>query len=125
MAASVLGSSLGLPLSGCAYRSPIRVGFAGELTGRQADLGVHGRNGAQLAVEAINAAGGVAGRPIELLVRDDRGTSEGAQAADRELISEGVVAIIGHMTSAQTVAGRLVTELAKMVLFSPAASTPS
>ena len=124
MAASVLSSSLGLPLSGCANRSPIRIGFAGELTGRQADLGVHGRNGAQLAVETINAAGGVAGRPIELVVRDDRGTPEGAQTADRELMGKGVVAIIGHMTSAQTVAGRSATEPAKMVLFSPAASTP-
>jgi branched-chain amino acid transport system substrate-binding protein len=77
-----------------------------------------------LAVEAINAAGGVAGRPLELVVRDDRGTLEGAAAADRELIEAGVVAIIGHMSSGQTLAGISVTQKAGVVLFSPAASTP-
>ena len=110
-------------LSGCAGREPIQVGFAGELTGKHADLGVQGRNGAQLAAETINAAGGVASHSIELLMRDDLGTPEGAQAADRELIDAGVVAIIGHMTSAQTVSALPVTEEASLVLFSPTAST--
>ena len=110
--------------AGCALRRPIRVGFAGELTGRRAELGVDGRDGARLAVETINAAGGVAGRPIELVVRDDLGTPEGAQQAARELIDEGVVAIVGHMTSAQTVAALPVTEAAGMLLLSPTASTP-
>lgn len=110
-------------LSGCAGREPIQVGFAGELTGKHADLGVQGRNGAQLAVETINAAGGVASRSVELVVRDDLGTPEGAQAADRALIDAGVVAIIGHMTSAQTMSALPVTEEAGLVLFSPTAST--
>jgi branched-chain amino acid transport system substrate-binding protein len=110
-------------LSGCASRESIQVGFAGELTGKHADLGVQGRNGAQLAVETINAAGGVASRSIELLARDDLGTPGGTQAADRELIDAGVVAIIGHMTSAQTMSALPVTEGTGLVLFSPTAST--
>ncbi len=108
----------------CTSRKPIYVGFAGELTGKHSDLGVHGRNGAQLAVDEINEAGGVAGRHIELLVRDDMGTPEGAQDTDRELIDAGVVAIIGHMTSGQTLAALPVTEEAGMVLLSPTTSTP-
>lgn len=109
---------------GCTLRRPIRIGFAGELTGRRAELGVDGRDGARLAVETINDAGGVAGRPIELVVRDDLGTPEGAREAARQLIDEGVVAIVGHMTSAQTVAAVPVTEAAGMLLLSPTASTP-
>jgi branched-chain amino acid transport system substrate-binding protein len=105
-------------------KKPIRVGFAAQLTGVQAELGVQERNGVQLAVEKINADGGVAGRPVELIVQDDLGTPEGAQTADRELIQAGVVAIIGHATSEQTVAGLNVTNPAHVVMLSPTASTP-
>ncbi len=100
------------------------MGFVAQLTGVQAELGVQERNGVQLAVEEINAARGVAGRPIELIVQDDLGTPEGAQAADRELINADVVAIIGHATSAQTLAGLAVTNPAHVVMFSPTATSP-
>ena len=121
---SLLSSILTLSLGGCAGQEPIRVGFAGELTGRNADLGIHGRNGVQLAVETLNQAGGINGRPIDLLVRDDQGTPSGAQTADRELIEAGVVAIIGHMTSGQSIAALPVIEEAGVVLISPTTSTP-
>ncbi len=110
-------------LGGCASPAPVRIGFAGELTGLQSDLGIQGRDGALLAVDDLNAAGGLDGRPLELLIEDDRGTPEGAVAADRALISANVVAIIGHMTSGQTLAGLAVTEPAGLVMLSPTAST--
>jgi branched-chain amino acid transport system substrate-binding protein len=110
-------------LVGCAKPGPIKIGFSGQLTGAYADLGIKGRDGVMLAVKEINAAGGIAGRPIDLLVRDDLGTPEGARATDQELIDAGVVAIIGHMTSAQTMAAKEVTEEAGVILFSFAAST--
>jgi branched-chain amino acid transport system substrate-binding protein len=108
----------------CTGKKPIPVGFVAQLTGVQAELGVQERNGVQLAVEEINATGGVVGRPLELAVRDDLGTPEGAQAADRELIDAGVVAIIGHATSGQTIAGLAVTNPARVVMLSPTATTP-
>ncbi len=111
-------------LVGCVGQEPIRVGFVAQLTGVQAELGVQERNGVQLAMEEINAAGGVAGRSIELIVQDDLGTPEGAQAADRELMGKGVVAIIGHAISAQTIAGLAVTNPAHVVMLSPTATTP-
>ncbi len=98
------------------------MGFVAQLTGGQARLGVQERNGVQLAVEEINAKGGIGGRAVELVVRDDLGTPEGARAADRELIEAGVVAIIGHATSAQTLAGLAVTNPARVVLLSPSAT---
>jgi branched-chain amino acid transport system substrate-binding protein len=109
---------------GCFGKEPIRVGFVAQLTGVQAELGVQERNGVQLAVEEINALGGIFGRPIELVVRDDLGTPEGAQNADRGLIEAGVVAIIGHATSGQTIAGLTVTNPARVVMLSPTTTTP-
>lgn len=118
------GLALGGALAACGQPAPIKVGFAGELTGKQSDLGAHGRDGVQLAVEELNAGDGIAGRPLELLIRDDLGTPAGAAAADQALIEAGVVAIIGHMNSTQTLAGWPVTEAAGMVLLSPVATTP-
>lgn len=110
-------------LGGCTDKAPIRVGFVAELTGRQSELGVQERNGVQMALEKINAGGGVAGRRLELIVRDDLGTAEGAQTADRALIEIGVAAIIGHATSGQTIAGLPIANAARIVMLSPTAST--
>lgn len=110
--------------AGCVATRPIPVGFSGELTGKQADLGIQGRDGAQLAVMTLNEKGGVAGRPVELIVRDDLGTPEGALAVDQALIDAGVVAIIGHMTSGQSVAALPLIEETETVMLSPTTSTP-
>jgi branched-chain amino acid transport system substrate-binding protein len=75
-----------------------------------------------LATERINASGGINGRPIELVIRDDKGTPEGARATDRELIKSGVVAIIGHVTSTQTKAALPVINATHTVLISPTAA---
>ncbi len=119
-----LASSL-LLISSCGADAPIRLGFSGTLTGTYADLGVQGRNGATLAVEDLNARGGVAGRQIRLLVEDDLGTPEGAVAADARLRKEGVVAIIGHMTSGLSAAALPEAERAHRALFSPSSSSPA
>ena len=112
-------------LTACLKKEPIQVGLAAEITGKHSEIGVFVRNGTELAFEEINAAGGVSGRKLALLVRDDLGTAEGARQADRELIRAGVVAIIGHATSQQTLHGREVTEGAQIVLISPTTSTPA
>lgn len=111
-------------LAACGDSSPLPVGFSGSLTGPYSDLGVQGRNGANLAMEALNARGGVAGRKLTLLVEDDLGTVEGAMAADARLYAKGVVAIIGHMTSGLTAAALPGAEKARRVLFSPSSSSP-
>jgi branched-chain amino acid transport system substrate-binding protein len=120
---SVVAGAGILLYSGFFSHQSIRVGFSAQLTGSGAELGVQERNGVQLAVNDINAAGGVNGRPIELLIRDDLGTPGGAKAADRDLINNHVVAIIGHATSGQSLAGLEVTEPAGMVMISPTTST--
>lgn len=78
---------------------PIKIGFAACLTGANSELGVTGSYGAQIAIDEINEAGGVLGRKLELLVRDDQNNAEEALRVDKSLVDDGVLAIIGHMTS--------------------------
>jgi branched-chain amino acid transport system substrate-binding protein len=102
----------------------INVGFSVQLTGRQAELGVQERNGAQLAIEKANNDGGINGHMLSLIVHDDLGIPQEAQNADKELIREGVVAIIGHATTAQTLAGIDEANKAKVIMMGPTVSTP-
>jgi branched-chain amino acid transport system substrate-binding protein len=105
--------------------SPLRIGFAGPLTGPYSDLGVAGRNGAQLAFEEMNAAGGLRRRDLRLEPIDDRGSDQGARQAARKLLESEVIAVIGHMTSAQCLAALPLYKKQDKVLLSPTASTPS
>lgn len=110
-------------ISGCVKKEPLQLGFVGGLSGRVADLGIGGRNGAMLAVEQRNAAGGVGGRPVRLRVRDDAQDPEMARNAVRELIHAGVTAIVGHMTSSMSVASVPLVNERKIVMVSPTTTT--
>lgn len=113
-----------LSLFGCkAQPETIRIGFVGTLTGRYSDLGVSGRDGVILAVEEKNGSGGLAGRPIELLVRDDGQDPDMARRVDEELMASGVIAIIGHMTSEISLAVLPLINSKLTVMISPTASS--
>lgn len=117
----VLGTLL--LLAGCQKPEPIRLGFIGGITGRVADLGVSGRNGVQLAVEQRNAAGGIKGRQIELVVKDDGQDAETAKRAIGELIGQNVELIIGPMTSSMAIAIMPQVSASKSILLSPTVTT--
>ncbi len=102
---------------------PILIGFVGGTSGRVADLGIAGRDAVLLAVELRNRTGGVAGRKVKLLIKDDEQNPEVAQRAVRELIDRGVVAIVGPMTSAMAIAVVPIADEAKVLLMSPTVST--
>ncbi|HBY09289.1 MAG TPA: ABC transporter substrate-binding protein [Chloroflexi bacterium] len=121
---ALLWGLMSLLLSGCQAQAPIEIGFVAGLTGRNAALGVDGRDGALLALDQINQTGGVAGRSLELVVRDDLGTPDGAIAADEDLISADVVAIIGHMISETNMAVWPIIEKSGVIFLSPTVSTP-
>jgi len=80
----------------------IKIGLSVNLSGPGGAAGEHIRDGAIQAVEDINAQGGVNGRPLRLLVRDDQSTAEGIRLADESLIKEKVAVIIGHSQSSNT-----------------------
>jgi branched-chain amino acid transport system substrate-binding protein len=113
---------LALFLNGC-EREPVRIGFVGGISGRVADLGVGGRNGVLLAVEERNAHGGINGRQIELIIRDDEQNPETAGKVARELLGLKVEAIIGPMTSSMAKAVVPIVNEAGMVTVSPTVTT--
>jgi branched-chain amino acid transport system substrate-binding protein len=102
--ALALGLGLSCLLAACGEQEALRIGFIGGTSGRVADLGISGRNGAQLAVELANQKGGINGRRIELLTRDDEQNPEVARQRFKELVNEKVAAVVGPMTSAMAVA---------------------
>lgn len=106
-------------LAGCGRGEAIRIGFSGNLSGGAAHLGIDARNGTLLAVEEINAGGGIRGRPLELLVKDDQGDPATARRVDRELIDAGAVAIVGHVISSMTDAVLPMMNEKKVLLISP------
>ena len=109
--------------AGCSKPQPLRIGFLGGLSGRVADLGIGGRNGAQLAVDEVNATGGIDGRPLELVVRDDEQSADVALRRLTELVDAGVSLVIGPMTSSVAVALAPLASVRGVVLISPTAAT--
>lgn len=107
----------------CSPKESVKIGFVGGVSGRVADLGIAGRNGAMLAVEMRNRAGGINGRTIELLVEDDQQDAEQAKAAVQRLIDQQVEAIIGPMTSMVAMATVPIVNEANIVMMSPTVST--
>ncbi len=86
-------------LAGCDSSKPIKIGFVAGTSGRVADLGISGRDAVQLLVDQANEEGGIRGRHIQLITRDDQQNPDTARQVVRELIDEGVDAIVGPMTS--------------------------
>lgn len=123
VAAGVLAIVAGTGLVACEPREPLKIGFVGGVSGRWSDLGIGGRNGAQLALEELNAAGGVDGRRVELLVRDDEHRAERAVQATRELAAQGVGFIVGPMTSLAAVSMAPVLDELGVVAISPTSTT--
>lgn len=110
-------------MSACARNTAIQVGFTADLSGKDGNNSVQLRNGVQMAVDEINQQGGIGGRAVELVVKDDGGTPEGARQAQEQLNEAGVAAVIGHFTSNQTIEGLRVAAAQGRLLLSATAAT--
>lgn len=121
-------SLLSLALTACAPTTgsgKIKIGFIGPLTGDAAAYGVDTSHGAQLAVDEINAAGGINGKMIELIVEDGRCNGADAATAAQKLVNvDKVIAIIGGVCSGETLAAAPIAEAGKVVMISPVSSSP-
>ena len=96
-----LALALAVPFAAQAA-DPITLGLVDEVTGPQAEAGVLTMNGVRLAIEEVNAAGGVMGRPLELRVEDNQSTNPGTVLAYSKLVDQGgIVAVIGPLRSTQ------------------------
>ena len=86
-------------LVGCGRQEPLVIGFIGGLTGPNADNGQAGLDAVTLAIEEFNRDGGVDGRLVELLAKDDGQSKEKATQSTQELVNAKVQAIVGPFTS--------------------------
>src|SRR3977135_4253130 len=95
----------------------IKVGEFGSLTGDNASFGISQKNGVQMAVEEINAAGGVLGKKIELTVEDNQTKQGETTTIARKLISQDhVVALVGEVASSKTLEAAPIAQDAKIPL---------
>jgi len=106
----------------------IKIGHVAPLTGGIAHLGKDNENGARLAVDEINAAGGIkAGDKIytlELVAEDDKADPKEGTLAAQKLVDAGVVAVVGHLNSGTTIPASKIYTDASIVQISPSATNP-
>lgn len=103
--AAGLGVGLAVPAllkSARAQSAPLKIGMVAPVTGPAAESGKYAQIGAKLALERVNKAGGVMGRPLELVIEDDQTTNPGAVLAFSKLAAQGdIVAFLGSIRSTQ------------------------
>ena len=129
---AVFGSlvvALTLAGAGCAESTEVRLGAIVSLQGVGSPYGRSVQNGIELAVEEINAAGGINVNnatmlPLVIDIRDAASSTTRATEAARELIAAGVPAVIGADISELTLAIAPLFEEAEIILMSPATSSP-
>lgn len=119
-----------LALSACSSSTTssdvIKIGLILPLTGDLAGLGKDDLNGAQMAAEKINAAGGINGKQVELIAEDGRCSgADGANAAQKLINVDKVFAIVGAGCSGETLAAAPIAEAGKVVMISPLSSSPN
>ncbi len=84
---------------------PYKVGFVNHLTGDMAPYGQSLKKGTELAVDEINAAGGINGHPIEVIYEDDRGQAADAITAFTKLVeTDHVPVVLGSASSTKSLA---------------------
>ena len=127
-----LVAAVGLVIAACGDddepdAEPLKIGYLGDFSGPIAEFGPVIQTGVELAIEHINAAGGVLGQPVELVTGDTQvDTVQGVEEARRLVDVEGVHAIVGPLSSTVTIAvAESVTGPAGVPTVSPSATSPS
>lgn len=126
--ASVVCASLALLAMSCAKNEgdTVKIGGIAPLSGAVAVYGVECKNGIDLAVEEINAAGGVNGKKIDFICEDDEGSPDKTVNAFKKLTTkDGVKVIIGSLTSGCTQAITTLSQAGKVLQIAPAATAYS
>jgi branched-chain amino acid transport system substrate-binding protein len=103
----------------------IVIGEYGSLTGGTATFGISTDEGVRLALDEINAKGGVLGRQVRVVVTDDQSKPEEAVTAVQKLITQDrVVAVLGEVASSRSLAAAPVCQRAKIPMVSPSSTNP-
>lgn len=120
-----------LVLTGCNKSSApgteatIKVGEFASLTGKEATFGISSHEGTLMAIEEINAAGGVLGKKLELLTEDDQSKAgESATVVNKLISRDGVVAILGEVASSRSLEAAPICQQNKIPMISPSSTNP-
>ena len=105
-------------------QAEIVIGTAGPMTGQYASFGAQMKAGAEQAVADINAAGGVLGQQLRLIVGDDACDPKQAVAVANQMASEGAVLMAGHFCSGSSIPASSVYADEGVVQISPASTNP-
>jgi len=125
LAALTLVGSLGL--AGCGPKSggTISLGVYGSTTGTTATFGKSTLNGVQMAVDELNAAGGVGGKKVVVVPEDDQSKADEAATAVQKLINQDrVVALIGEVASSRSLAAAPIAQADGVPMISPSSTNP-
>lgn len=120
-----------LAFSGCGPKAPdappatIKIGNLASTTGKDATYGQSSTRATRLAIEEINAAGGVLGKPVELIFEDTQSKpGEAALVAKKLITRDHVVALIGEIISSRSIETAGVAQALKIPMLTPTATNP-
>lgn len=103
----------------------IKIGEFASLTGKEATFGNSSHEGTLLAVEELNAAGGVLGRKLELVTEDNLSKAgESATVVNKLIDRDGVVAILGEVASSRSLEAAPICQQSKIPMISPSSTNP-
>jgi branched-chain amino acid transport system substrate-binding protein len=111
--------------AGTSANAQITVGVAGPMTGQYASFGEQLRNGATLALEDINAAGGVNGQQLRLSVGDDACDPKQARATADRLVGQRVPVVFGHFCSSSSIPASEAYAEGNVLQITPASTNPT
>ncbi|MCG8637643.1 MAG: branched-chain amino acid ABC transporter substrate-binding protein [Desulfobacterales bacterium] len=100
----------------------VKLGYGGVISGDLAPYGISALRGAEIAVDDINAAGGILGKQVEVLVGDDVCKPEIAVNMATKLVSDGAQMIVGHICSGATIAANKIYKDANLIVASPSST---
>ena len=121
IAAVGLAAALGAP---AAKAADINIATAGPMTGEYAAFGEQMKRGAQMAVKDINAAGGVNGKNLTLIIGDDQCDPKQAVAVAHQFASKGVVFVAGHLCSGSSIPASSVYHDEGILQITPSSTNP-
>jgi branched-chain amino acid transport system substrate-binding protein len=103
----------------------IKVGEFASLTGKEATFGNSSHEGTLLAIEEINAAGGVLGKQLQLLTEDNQSKpGESANAVNKLIAKDQVVAVLGEVASSRSLEAAPICQRNQIPMISPASTNP-
>ncbi|WP_378949673.1 branched-chain amino acid ABC transporter substrate-binding protein [Mesorhizobium sp. ANAO-SY3R2] len=106
-------------------KATLRIAVAAPMSGQFAQMGEQIRQGAELAIEDINASGGIGGQKLQIDVVDDKGDGMTAKAVARNLAKSGVRFVVGHFNSGASIPASEVYAKMGVFMISPASTNPS